>query len=125
MEINRKVGIGGALFVMLFIIAVSADRWLNFAPPSAGERWGLLAGVGVGLLFCWYTALHWDPVRLESRRTRLDNPLVAVLGIVGSIALSEWVARRLPGFDYGLMVTGAIIWLSYLTVQVWRHRPRA
>jgi hypothetical protein len=128
MEPNRKWGIIGSLFLITFIGLL---LFLQYLINSKYVIWpGIPCGIGLSLIVVAYLHLTWDPANLRpvnpNARTAPWNwmlPVVIASVIVVRISAS-FLDQEVVAFLGSCLLTSGIVIFSYLTIQLWRHRPR-
>jgi hypothetical protein len=128
---DRQVGLVSSGFVLVMFVIFLADKWLFVRPPTQSEQIGVAVGIVAGIIGCLYLRLTWDPHHLRPKDTKSNTatgcwfPIVTIGGaMVGGLTAVVFSVET-NDFVGGCGTTALLICISYIMLQVWRHRPRA
>ncbi|NOK62791.1 MAG: hypothetical protein GFH27_549305n213 [Chloroflexi bacterium AL-W] len=147
MEDQRKTLLFFSSMIFFITVGLLLFRWTgnNQWPLSELERWGLMFGVGNGILACGFWFLVWDSTLLQWYRSTSDansasctsglrgciaSLLLTILsiGIVwGFIIISEITQQRFGAsandFWAGCSISVLLVFSGCIWLSLWLYRP--
>ena len=127
MEQNRTtLAVSG----IVLILGLWFIYFLNFlSGDMQAAFYGMLVGIALGIATCFRMAKTWDPVNLRpvDPNTKRAGGWIfwtVPIGIILARILPRLVGEEITDLLAGCGLMWGTLLFGYMSIQVWRHRPR-